>query len=63
MNYSIPYSISKLVNSYKRSPNLSSTDLLNTAYGAMFGFIIGDAIGSHLIHKSQNIQDLITYAL
>ena len=32
----------------------------------MFGFVIGDSIGSHLIHKNhlyENIEELITNAL
>jgi len=54
-HYSIPFALTKLLNSYKRTPNLGSSDLLNAAYGAMFGFVIGDSIGSYLVHKSHHI--------
>ena len=39
------------INSYKKCPNVARTDVHNRAYGAMFGLIIGDILGSHLINK------------
>jgi hypothetical protein len=37
--------------SYKKCPNVARNDIHNRAYGAMFGLIIGDIFGSHLINK------------
>lgn len=40
--------------SYHRCLNLAKSDLYNRAYGAMFGFLIGDSMGSHIINRSFN---------
>lgn len=37
---------------YQRCLNLAKNDLYNRAYGAMFGFAIGDALGAHVINMS-----------
>lgn len=51
-------SISQLL-SYHRCLNLAKNDLYNRAYGAMFGFLIGDSIGSTLINRSFNEEEII----
>lgn len=48
-----PIVMSKILG-YTRCLNLARTDILNRAYGAMFGFVIGDAMGAYLINKPFN---------
>lgn len=50
----IPKSLMSILNSKYRCPQLDTSDVLNRMYGAFFGFIIGDSVGSYLafhIHK------------
>lgn len=37
---------------YHKVPNLAKNDLFNRIYGAMFGFLIGDSLGSTLINQT-----------
>lgn len=41
---------------HHRCLNLAKNDLYNRAYGAMFGFVIGDAMGAYLVNKPFNQQ-------
>jgi hypothetical protein len=41
---------------YHRCLNLAKNELYNRAYGAMFGFVIGDAMGAYVINKPFNQQ-------
>jgi len=40
--------------SYNRCLNLAKNDIYNRAYGAMFGFLIGDSIGAYLVNLPYN---------
>jgi ADP-ribosylglycohydrolase len=42
--------ITKLL-SHRRCLNLAKNDLYNRAYGAMFGFLIGDSMGAYNINR------------
>lgn len=60
-NIKIPISLEKVPHasmtqllSYHRCLNLAKNDLYNRAYGAMFGFLIGDSIGSTLVNRPYN---------
>jgi hypothetical protein len=50
----IPHATMTQLLSYHRCPNLAKTDLYNRIYGAMFGFLIGDSLGSNVVNKSYN---------
>lgn len=54
----IPNAHLKLLISPNRCLNLAKNDLLNRAYGAMFGFAIGDSIGAYIINKAYNEADI-----
>ena len=41
---------------FNRCPNLAKSDVSNRIYGAIFGFLIGDSIGSTLINLSYTPQ-------
>jgi len=49
----------KLLLSPHRCLNLAKNDLLNRAYGAMFGFAIGDSIGAYIINKPYNEAEIV----
>jgi len=51
---SIPTFNLKQLLGYHRCLNLAKNDFYNRAYGAMFGFLIGDSIGAYLINKPYN---------
>jgi len=38
--------------SYQRCLNIAKNEVSNRAYGAMFGFAIGDAMGAHVVNLS-----------
>ena len=40
--------------SYNRCLNLAKNDIYNRAYGAMFGFIIGDSLGAYVVNLPKN---------
>ena len=44
--------------SYQRCLNLAKNELRNRAYGAMFGFAIGDALGSYLVNQQPRIDSI-----
>ena len=46
----VNHSIMTKVMSYQRCLNLAKNDVYNRAYGAMFGFVIGDALGAHVVN-------------
>lgn len=45
--------------SYHRCLNLAKSDLYNRAYGAMFGFLIGDSMGSRIINGSFDEEQIL----
>ena len=47
------HSMSQLL-SYNRCLNLAKNDVYNRAYGAMFGFIIGDSLGAYVVNLPKN---------
>lgn len=59
----LPTSTVNLLSSYRRCPLNPSSELLNRAYGAMFGFVIGDSIGSYMVHQSFTSINEIAMAL
>jgi hypothetical protein len=42
----IPRHITSVLSSNYRCPDLGTSDVLNRMYGAFFGFLIGDSVGS-----------------
>jgi hypothetical protein len=57
---SLPHtSVSQLL-SYHRCLNLAKNDLHNRAYGAMFGFLIGDSLGSTLVNRPYNEEEILS---
>jgi len=50
----VPHSNMTQLLSYHRCLNLAKNDLYNRAYGAMFGFLIGDSMGANIINKPYN---------
>ena len=40
--------------SYHRCLNLAKSDIYDRAYGAMFGFLIGDSMGAYLVNLPYN---------
>ena len=42
--------------SYNRCLNLAKNDIYNRAYGAMFGFVIGDSLGAYVVNLPKNEQ-------
>jgi hypothetical protein len=59
----IPRALSSLLNSNAKCPDLATSDLLNSVYGAFFGFLIGDSIGSHIAFQVTNIDEHVPNAL
>lgn len=43
---------------YCRCPNLGVTGIQDRAYGAMFGVIIGDAVGAYTINKVPTVREI-----
>eukprot|EP00919_Chromeraceae_sp_WS-2016_P014555 GHVR01034173.1.p2 GENE.GHVR01034173.1~~GHVR01034173.1.p2 ORF type:complete len:117 (-),score=2.46 GHVR01034173.1:2936-3286(-) len=58
LTLTLPYQISKILNSNRKSPNIAINDLLDTIYGAFFGFLIGDIVGSHVAYLTNNILSI-----
>jgi hypothetical protein len=56
----IPHASMSQLLSYHRCPNLAKNDLHNRAYGAMFGFLIGDSIGSTIVNRSYNEEEILS---
>ena len=65
----IPKNVEQLLDSSKKFPNVpileeKSEYDLNTIYGAFFGFLIGDVVGSYMAYNSnRNYEYLIHNAL
>ena len=55
----VPHASMTQLLSYHRCPNLAKTDLHNRAYGAMFGFLIGDSIGSSIVNRSYSEEEVL----
>lgn len=55
----VPHATMSMLLSYHRCLNLAKSDLYNRAYGAMFGFLIGDSMGSHIINRSFNEEQIL----
>ena len=47
--------ITKKLLAQKHCPLLPKTDVQDRAFGAMFGLLIGDALGSHVLNKIPTI--------
>ena len=47
-----------MLHSNRKCPNIATDDLLDSIYGAFFGFIIGDVVGAHLAYKIYNIPEI-----
>lgn len=54
----LPQHINKILSSNKRYPNVPSLDRtedgLDTIYGAFFGFLIGDVVGSYMAYAARD---------
>lgn len=47
-----------MLHSNRKCPNIATDDLLDSIYGAFFGFIIGDIVGAHIAYKIYNIHEI-----
>ena len=52
-----------VLNSKYKCPYLDTNDLMNRMYGAFFGFIIGDSVGSYLAFHIHRIEQLVLKSL
>ena len=55
----VPHATMTQLLSYHRCPNLARNDVYNRAYGAMFGLLIGDSIGSFLVNRPYNEEEIL----
>lgn len=65
--FHLPIHISRIFNSNKRYPNVphleKNEDVLDTIYGAYFGFLIGDITGAFLAYTNQRMDLFLPSAL
>lgn len=59
----IPRALSSILSNNWKCPELSTSDLYDSIYGAFFGFLIGDSIGSHIAFQVTNIDEHVPNAL
>lgn len=63
----IPKNVSRILSSnkiYPDIPNLHNSSAQNDAlYGAFFGFLIGDAVGSYLAYVTRGLEEFVPNAL
>lgn len=59
----LPHSLLGVLNSKYKCPNLDRDDVMNRMYGAFFGFLIGDSIGSYLAFHIHKIDELVLKSL
>lgn len=52
-----------MLHSHKKCPNIAIDDLLDSIYGAFFGFLIGDIVGAHIAYKIHSLPLHIPSAL
>jgi hypothetical protein len=67
MTLQLPQHISRILNSTKRYPNVfdieRNDDGLDAIYGAFFGFLIGDIVGSYMAYTTRDFEMFIPNAL
>lgn len=49
----------KVLTGYRKVTKINRGDVYNRAFGAFFGFVIGDAVGSHISNKPYNQTDIL----
>lgn len=63
----LPQHIGRILNSAKRYPNVPNLDRnedsLDTIYGAFFGFLIGDVVGSYMAYAARDFELFIPSAM
>lgn len=59
----IPRHITSLLQSNYRCAELATSDLLDRIYGAFFGFLIGDAVGSEIAFQQPGLDDIVLQSL
>lgn len=47
-----------MLHASRKCPQLATDDLLDSIYGAFFGFLIGDVVGAHLAYKIYNLPEI-----
>lgn len=55
----VPHAAMTQLLSYHRCPNLAKNDIHSRAYGALFGFLIGDSIGSTILNRPYNEEEVL----
>lgn len=46
------------MHSNRKCPNIATDDLLDSIYGAFFGFLIGDIVGAYTAFKINNVYEI-----
>jgi hypothetical protein len=63
----LPQQLNLILNPTKRYPNIFHLDRheteLDSIYGAFFGFLIGDMVGSHMAYITHDVDTFIPNAL
>lgn len=54
-NMTLPFHLERMLHSNRRCPNIATDDLLDSVYGAFFGFLVGDIVGAHIAYKIYNL--------
>lgn len=57
-NLTLPSQLERLLLSHRKCPNIASDDLLDSIYGAFFGFLIGDIVGAHIAYKLYSVFEI-----
>ncbi len=55
---SLPFHLERMLHSNRKCPNIATDDLLDSIYGAFFGFLIGDIVGAHVAFKIYNLHEI-----
>lgn len=59
----LPPTVLSVLLASKQCPQTVANSVHDRAYGALFGFVIGDCIGGHLIHRSSQADKVISAML
>jgi hypothetical protein len=59
----LPYQLERMLHNSRKCPNIAQDDLMDSIYGAFFGFLIGDIVGAHIAYKIYSIPEIPTALL
>lgn len=54
----MPSQLERLLVSHRKCPNIANDDLLDSVYGAFFGFLTGDIVGAHIAYKLYSLYEI-----